>query len=60
MFGGASAVFGLIMGLIAYVLVHESAGMSFTKFLLYTYLPILLVTVGILALLIGLLLLIYG
>ena len=60
MFGGISAVFGLIMGVLAYVVVHMQTGASFTNFLIYTYLPILLVTVGIFAILIGILLLIYG
>ena len=56
MFGGAAVIFGLIMGLISYVLVDG----SYLKFLLTVFLPVLLVTVGVVAILIGVLLLIYG
>ena len=56
MFGGAAVVFGLVLGLLAWVIVPG----SFTQFLLYTYLPVLLVTVGLIAIIIGILLLIYG
>lgn len=59
MFGGAAVVFGLVMGLIS-MFVVKSAGLSFTAFLLYTYLPVLLVTIGLIAIVIGILLLIYG
>ena len=55
-FGGLSVVFGLVMGLLACLIVPG----SFLNFLLYVYLPILLVTVGLIALVIGVLLLIYG
>ena len=60
MFGGAAVVFGLIMGILSYLLVHEGAKASFITFLLYTYLPVLLVSVGLIAIVIGVLLLIYG
>jgi len=56
MFGGAAVVFGLIMGVLAWLIVPQ----SFTSFLLYVYLPVLLVTVGLIAIIIGVLLLIYG
>ncbi len=56
MFGGAAVVFALIMGLLAWLIVPG----SFVSFLLYTYLPVLLVTLGLIALVIGVLLLIYG
>ncbi len=56
MFGGAAVVFGLILGLLAWVIVPG----SFLSFLLYVYLPVLLVTVGLIAIIIGLLLMIYG
>jgi hypothetical protein len=59
-FGGAAVVFGLIMGVLSYFLVHSVAEQSFTKFLLFTYLPVLLVTLGLVAIVIGVLLLIYG
>ncbi len=56
MFGGAAVVFGLIMGVLAWLLVPG----SFLTFLLYVYLPVLLITVGLVAIVIGVLLLIYG
>lgn len=56
MFGGVSVIFGLILGLLAWVLVPG----SFLAFLLGVYLPVLLVTIGLVALLVGILLLIYG
>lgn len=56
MFGGVSLVFGCIMGLLAWVIVPG----SFLNFLIYVYLPIILVTIGLIAILIGILLLIYG
>lgn len=56
MFGGAAVVFGLIMGILAWLIVPG----SFISFLLYVYLPVLLVSVGLIAIVIGVLLLIYG
>jgi hypothetical protein len=56
MFGGISVAAGLLMGLIAYVMVPG----SFLKFLTTIYLPVLLVTIGLVALIIGILLLVYG
>lgn len=56
MFGGGAVVFGLIMGLLAWLIVPG----SFMAFLLTVYLPILLVTIGLIALVVGVLLLIYG
>ncbi len=60
MFGGVAIVIGLILALLAYVLVHVVAGQSFTKFILYTFLPVILVTLGLVAIVIGVLLLVYG
>jgi hypothetical protein len=59
-FGGIALVVGLILGVLAYILVHMQPGGSFTRFLLYVYLPVLLVTIGLVALIIGILLLVYG
>jgi hypothetical protein len=56
MFGGAAILFGLVMGLLAWWIVPG----SFLSFLLYIYLPVMLVTVGLIAIIIGLLLLVYG
>ncbi len=56
MFGGMAVVFAVVMGLLAWLIVPG----SFLGFLLYTYLPILLVTLALAALVIGILLLIYG
>ena len=58
MFGGIAVVFGLIMGLLAYLLVPAEVG--FVTFLITVFLPVLLITVGLLAILVGILLLIYG
>lgn len=59
-FGGISVIAGLVMGLLAYFMVHFGANQSFLYFLVYVYLPVLLVTIGLVALVIGILLLIYG
>jgi hypothetical protein len=56
MFGGAAVVFGLIMGILSYFLVEG----SYMKFLLTVFLPVLLVTIGLIAIIVGILLLIYG
>jgi hypothetical protein len=56
MFGGAAVVFGLVMGLLAYFLVPG----SFMTFLLTVFLPVLLITIGLIAIIVGVLLLIYG
>lgn len=56
MFGGMAVVFAVVVGLLAWLIVPG----SFLGFLLYTYLPILLVTLALAALVIGILLLIYG
>lgn len=56
MFGAAALVLGLILGLLAWIIVPG----SFVSFLLYTYLPVLLITIGLIAIIIGILLLIYG
>jgi hypothetical protein len=58
MFGGAAILFGLILGLLAAWIVPNEVG--FLHFLIYTYLPVLLVTVGLIAIIIGVLLLVYG
>ena len=55
-FGGVGFIIGLILILIAYVLIPG----SFLTFLLWIYLPVLLITLGIAAIVVGLLLLIYG
>ncbi len=54
--GGASVGIGIALGLISWILVPG----SFIKFLVGVYLPVLLVTVGIVAVVLGLLLLVYG
>jgi len=56
MFGGISVIIGLILGLIAWVLVPG----SLLAFLLTVYLPAILITAGLMAILVGILLLIYG
>lgn len=56
MFGGFAVILGLLLGVLAWMLVST----SFLAFLLTVYLPVLLVTMGLFAILIGLLLLIYG
>jgi len=60
MFGGIAVVVGLILGLLAFLLVHNVAGQSFVTFLITVYLPVLLITIGLIAIVIGVLLLIYG
>lgn len=60
MFGAVAVIIGLLLGVLAYVLVHVIQGQDFSDFLLYTFLPIMLVTIGLLAILIGVLLMIYG
>gem|GEM_PF-3005403 len=56
MFGGAAVIFGLVLGLLAWWIVPG----SFMTWLMTIYLPVLLVTVGLIAIIIGVLLLIYG
>jgi len=62
MFGAAAVVFGLIMLLVAMLIV---GGMSlnldaFVNFIVNVFLPILFITLGLIALMVGLLLLVYG
>jgi hypothetical protein len=56
MFGGAAVGAGLVLGVLAWWMVPG----SFLNWLLYSYLPAVLVTVGLIAIIIGVLLLIYG
>ena len=60
MFGGMAVVFAVVMGLLAWFVVDNGPNKSFMDFLLFTYLPVLLVTLALAALVIGILLLIYG
>lgn len=59
-YGGIAVVVGLILLLLAMLLVSGTDISAFIAFLINVWLPILLVTVGIVIIIIGLLLLVYG